>query len=174
MLDFTQLEGLWLSDSMKKRLSRYLQEAEEFGNVREVIRKHNVSEQSFYRWRQKYGGMQTSEVRRLKELERENSELKKMVAEQVLDIRMLTRCECKKMVSLTERRTMAEYLVDGYGVSERRSCRVMGLPRSTHRSRPGQTYPDHKRDRPTFASLSAVRVSQDPHAHGQCRPRCEP
>jgi putative transposase len=61
-----------------------------------VIRKHNVSEQSFYRWRQKYGGMETSEVRRLKELERENAELKKMVAEQALDIRMLKDVNAKK------------------------------------------------------------------------------
>lgn len=69
----------------EEEIVRILKEAEEFGNVREVIHKHNVSEQSFYRWRQKYGGMQTSEVRRLKELERENTELKKMVAEQALD-----------------------------------------------------------------------------------------
>ena len=64
--------------------------------MREVIRKYNVSEQSFYRWRQKYGGMETSEVRRLKALERENAELKKMVAEQALDIRMLKDVNAKK------------------------------------------------------------------------------
>ena len=75
---------------------KILKEAEELGSIREVIRKHNVSEQSFYRWRQKYGGMQTSEVRRLKNLERENTELKKMVAEQALDIRMLKDVNAKK------------------------------------------------------------------------------
>ena len=46
-------------------------------------------EQTFYRWKNKYGGMDVSDVKRLKELERENSELKRMVAEQALDIRML-------------------------------------------------------------------------------------
>jgi len=75
---------------------KILKEAEQVGNVREVIRKYNVSEQSFYRWRQKYGGMETSEVRRLKELERENAELKKIVAEQALDIRMLKDINSKK------------------------------------------------------------------------------
>jgi len=75
---------------------KILKEAEAIGNVREVIRKYNVSEQSFYRWRQKYGGMETSEVRRLKALERENAELKKMVAEQALDIRMLKDVNAKK------------------------------------------------------------------------------
>ncbi len=64
--------------------------------VRDVCRKHNVSEQSFYRWKAKYGGMDVSEVKRLKELEHENTELKKIVAEQVLDIRMLKDINAKK------------------------------------------------------------------------------
>jgi len=80
----------------EEEIVRILKEAEQVGNVREVIRKYNVSEQSFYRWKQKYGGMETSEVRRLKELERENAELKKMVAEQALDIRMLKDINSKK------------------------------------------------------------------------------
>jgi putative transposase len=80
----------------EEEIVKILKEAEALGNIREVIRKHNVSEQSFYRWRQKYGGMQTSEVRRLRELERENAELKKMVAEQALDIRMLKDVNAKK------------------------------------------------------------------------------
>jgi len=80
----------------EEEIVKILKEAEELGNIREVIRKHSVSEQSFYRWRQKYGGMQTSEVRRLKDLERENTELKKMVAEQALDIRMLKDVNAKK------------------------------------------------------------------------------
>jgi putative transposase len=80
----------------EEEIVKILKEAEQVGNVREVIRKYNVSEQSFYRWRQKYGGMETSEVRRLKDLERENAELKKMVAEQALDIRMLKDVNSKK------------------------------------------------------------------------------
>ena len=56
----------------EEEIVKILKEAEQVGNVRDVIRKYNVSEQSFYRWRQKYGGMETSEVRRLKDLEREN------------------------------------------------------------------------------------------------------
>ena len=80
----------------EEEIVRILREAEELGNIRDVIRKYNVSEQSFYRWRNKYGGMQTSEVRRLKDLERENTELKKMVAEQALDIRMLKDVNSKK------------------------------------------------------------------------------
>ena len=86
---------------MKKRFSeeqivRILQEADGAGNIRDVCRKHNVTEQTFYRWRSKFGGMDVSEVRRLKGLERENSELKKIVAEQALDIRMLKDVNEKK------------------------------------------------------------------------------
>ncbi len=80
----------------EEEIVKILKEAEAHGSVREVIRKYNVSEQSFYRWRQKYSGMAVSEVHRLKELERENAELKKMVAEQALDIRMLKDVNAKK------------------------------------------------------------------------------
>jgi len=59
-----------------------LNEAEQTGDIREVCRQHNISEQTFYRWRTKFDGMDISEAKRLKELERENAELKKMVAEQ--------------------------------------------------------------------------------------------
>ena len=80
----------------EEEIVKILKEAESGVPVRDVIRKYNVSEQNFYRWRQKYGGMETSEVRRLKDLERENAELKKMVAEQALDIRMLKDINSKK------------------------------------------------------------------------------
>ncbi len=73
-----------------------LKEAEQVGNIREVCRVHNITEQTFYRWRNKFGGMDVSEAKRLKELERENSELKRMVAEQALDIRMLKDLNSKK------------------------------------------------------------------------------
>ena len=55
----------------------------------DVCRKHNCPEQSFYRCKAKFCGMQVSEVKRLRELECENTQLKIIVAEQTLDIRML-------------------------------------------------------------------------------------
>ena len=48
----------------------------------EVFRELGISEQSYYRWRKEYGGMQVSQARKLKDLERENARLKKLVAEQ--------------------------------------------------------------------------------------------
>ncbi len=62
-----------------------LREQEAGVTVKEVTRRHGVSEQSFYRWKAKYGGLEVSEVRRLKELESENAKLKKLLAEVHLD-----------------------------------------------------------------------------------------
>lgn len=53
--------------------------------VGDVCRSLNISEQTYYRWRKEYGGIRTDQVRRLKELERENARLKKLVADLSLD-----------------------------------------------------------------------------------------
>ena len=55
----------------------------------QVVRKLGVSEQTYYRWRREYGGMRVDQAKRLKELERENAQLKKIVADQALDNSML-------------------------------------------------------------------------------------
>ena len=53
--------------------------------VADVCRKHGVSDASFYTWRRKYGGMNVSEVKRLKRLEEENRQLKRLLAETMLE-----------------------------------------------------------------------------------------
>jgi len=73
-----------------------LNEAEQTGNIREICRLNNISEQTFYRWRRKYGGMDVSEAKKLKDLERENAELKRIVADLTLDNRMLRDVNSKK------------------------------------------------------------------------------
>ena len=57
--------------------------------IGEAVRQIGVSEQTYYRWRKQYGGMDTTEARRMKGLEKENARLKKLVAEQALDIALL-------------------------------------------------------------------------------------
>jgi putative transposase len=86
---------------MKKRFTeeqivRILQEAEAGMSTRDVCRKHGIAEQTFYRWKAKYGGMDVSDAKRLKALEHENSELKKVVADLTLDNRMLRDVNSKK------------------------------------------------------------------------------
>ncbi len=75
---------------MKRRFTEeqiigVLREQEAGGTVKEITRRHGVSEQSFYRWKAKYAGLEVSELRRLKELEAENGKLKKLLAEAHLD-----------------------------------------------------------------------------------------
>ncbi len=54
-----------------------------------VCRKLAISEQTYYRWRREYGGLRVDQAKRLKQLERENTRLKKVVADQALDISIL-------------------------------------------------------------------------------------
>ena len=80
----------------EETIIKILQEAEGDITVRDVCRKHQITEQTFYRWRNKYGGMDVSDARRLKNLERENAQLKQIVAELTLDNRILTDVNKKK------------------------------------------------------------------------------
>ena len=80
----------------EEQIIKILGEAEKGVVARELCRKHNISEQTFYRWRQKYAGMTVPEARRLRDLERENAELKKVVAELTLDVRMLKDVNSRK------------------------------------------------------------------------------
>ena len=66
-----------------------LKEGEAGVAVKEISRKHGICDQTYYRWKAKYGGLEVSEARRLRSLEEENRRLKQMVAEQALDIQAL-------------------------------------------------------------------------------------
>ncbi len=74
-----------------------LKQAETGTPVAEVIRKMGISEQTFYNWKKKYGGLGVSELRRLKQLEEENRQLKKLVADLSLDKQMLQDVLRKKL-----------------------------------------------------------------------------
>jgi putative transposase len=73
----------------EEQIIAVLKEAEAGQAVKDLCRKHGVSEQTFYRWKTKYGGMEVNDARRLRELEEENRKLKQIVAEKELDIRAL-------------------------------------------------------------------------------------
>jgi putative transposase len=76
---------------------RLLREADQGDkSIGDICREANVSEVTFHRWKQQFGHMEVNEARRLKELERENTELKKMLAEEMLKNRVLSYvCEKK-------------------------------------------------------------------------------
>ena len=70
----------------------------EYGTaVSEIVRKLGISEQTFYRWKKKYAGLGVAELRRLKQLEEENSKLKQLVADLSLDKKMLQDVLSKKL-----------------------------------------------------------------------------
>ena len=75
---------------MKKRFTEaqiigFLREAEAGLPIKELCRKHGFSEASYYLWRNKFGGMGVSDAKRLRELETENTRLKKLLAESILE-----------------------------------------------------------------------------------------
>ncbi len=63
-----------------------LKEGEAGANTSELCHRHEISKESYYRWKAKYGGLEVNEARRLRALEEENGRLKKIVAQQALDI----------------------------------------------------------------------------------------
>ena len=71
------------------KVVKILNEAEAGSTVQEVCRQYGISPSTFYRWKAKYGGMEASDIRRLKELEEENRRLKQMYADLSLDHEVL-------------------------------------------------------------------------------------
>lgn len=71
----------------EEQMVRILREAERPGQtIRDVCRQYGVTEQTFYRWRHKYGGLEVSDAMRLRTLEKENDRLKKLLAERDLEM----------------------------------------------------------------------------------------
>ena len=80
----------------EEQIIKVLKEHESGTPISELARRHGISEQSIYRWRDKYGGMEVSDAKRLKALEEENQRLKRMVADLSLDKQMLEDVLSKK------------------------------------------------------------------------------
>jgi putative transposase len=83
------MTGMRKSKYSEEQIIGFLKQVEAGMALKELCRKHGFSDASFYKWRAKYGGMNVSEAKRLKELEGENSKLKKLLAEAHLDIHAL-------------------------------------------------------------------------------------
>ena len=70
----------------EEQIINVLRKQESGAIISDLCRKYGISEQTFYRWKHKFGGMSISEIRRLKTLEEENQHLKQIVGQQLLDI----------------------------------------------------------------------------------------
>ncbi|CAN5464829.1 hypothetical protein BH18VER2_BH18VER2_08050 [soil metagenome] len=73
-----------------------LREVQAGGTVKAVCAAHNIGEQTYYGWKRKYGGMEVSEARRLRGLEEECGRLKRLVADQAVQIQILKEVNAKK------------------------------------------------------------------------------
>ena len=79
-----------------EQIIKILREAEKADSARDVIRRYDITEQTFYRWKKVYAGMEVSEIKRLKAIQEENARLKRLVADQALRISLLEDVNSKK------------------------------------------------------------------------------
>jgi len=120
----------------------------------EVCRRHGISEQTFYRWKAKYGGLEASDARRLKGLEDENRRLQKLLAEAMLDVASLKDLLGKKLTSPAARRAAALRLMVERDYSQRRACRLIEVDPKTVRHPP---VPDAPAVRERLRALAGER-----------------
>ncbi|NTZ42951.1 IS3 family transposase [Altererythrobacter sp. SALINAS58] len=112
-----------------------LKEAEAGAKTADLARRHGVSEATIYNWKSKYGGLEVSDARRLKELESENAKLKRLLADAMLDKAALKDLLGKKVLTPAAQREAVAHLQACHGMSERRACRVMDADRKSVRYR---------------------------------------
>ncbi len=132
-----------------------------------LCRKHGISDATFYNWRSRFGGMEVSEAKRLKQLEDENAKLKQLLAESVMDVSTL-----REMLGMEQANAMrpsepadaseAQFKEirrdlghDRKGYSERRACRLVGIDPRVHRYRSSR--PDDAGLRSRLRELSSER-----------------
>ena len=117
--------------------------------VGEVLRHHGISPQTYYRWKAKFAGLEIAEVRRLKTLEEENARLKRIIADQTLNLHILKGLTGRSLTTAAARRAAVDDVRSHHaGVSDRRCCRFLGVRRSSQRYRSRQ---------PSQATLRARR-----------------
>ncbi|MBD1583921.1 IS3 family transposase [Pseudoalteromonas sp. S16_S37] len=108
-----------------------LKETDAGMKVEEVWRKHGISSATYYNWKAKYGGMEASDVKRLKELEEENAKLKKMYADVSLENHAIKEFIRKKGLVTAQKRSSANTLVQA-GLSILKACKFVGIGRATY------------------------------------------
>ncbi len=121
-----------------EEIMRILRAADGGKDLDAVCRKHNVSATSFYRWKKKFGGMELKDARKYRQLEKENGELKQMLAASLLQDPGAGGSKRKKRVSFSQKRRAIQGVVKAGLCSEQRACRYLGVHRSSHRPTPKQ------------------------------------
>ena len=132
-----------------------LKEQESGLGTADLCRKHGISSATFYKWKAKYGGLDVSDARRLKSLEEENTLLKKLLAEAMLDNAIPKDVAAKKMVTPDAKRDALAHACLVHGVSQRRAYEALDVDRSSVRYR--SLRPDDRELREAMKSVAAQR-----------------
>ncbi|MEO4002030.1 IS3 family transposase [Mesorhizobium sp. CAU 1732] len=104
-------------------------------SVGEAVRSISVTQFTYYRWRKEFGGLNCDQVKRLKELEKENDRLRKAVSDLTLEKLILKEAAFGKLLSPARRRRCIDHVMAKFSVSERFACKVLGQHRSTQRKK---------------------------------------
>ncbi|MBL4896935.1 MAG: IS3 family transposase [Erythrobacter sp.] len=139
----------------EEQIIAVLKEQEAGMPTAEVCRRHGISSATFYKWKSKFGGLEVSDARRLRTLEQENSRLKKLLTEAMLDNVVLKDLAFKKMVTPGAKREAVAHAREQHGLSERRACSLVGVSRRVIRYEP--TRPDDGALRQRLRELAAER-----------------
>ncbi|WP_240773456.1 IS3 family transposase [Pontibacter sp. SGAir0037] len=120
----------------ESQIIKAIKEHENGRNAQDLCRELGITSSAFYKWRQRYGGLEVKELKRMKELEEENARLKKMFAELSLVHHALKDAVEKKPLEPDEKKALVGFMVEEHGVSVRQACKAAGLPRSSYQYSP--------------------------------------
>jgi putative transposase len=112
-----------------------LKQGESGSKVKDLCREHGISDATFYNWKAKYGRLEASDLKRLKETETELAKLKRMYADLALENRALKDLR-KKALTPSDKRAAVKTMQETHGISVVRSCTAVGLARSAYYQSP--------------------------------------
>ncbi|WP_240464898.1 IS3 family transposase, partial [Paraferrimonas sp. SM1919] len=121
--------------------------------VEQLCRKHGISSATYYKWKSKFGGLEASDIKRLKELEEENNQLKRMFANLSLENVALKDLIGKKALAPDEKRRSVNHLVNEFKLTIAHACRAIGFNRSSYYRAPKDW---HIADKPIIDALNGI------------------
>ncbi|EIW9269114.1 IS3 family transposase [Klebsiella pneumoniae] len=135
----------------EEQIAFALKQAETGRTVKDVCREAGISEASYYNWKAKYGGMEASDIKKMKGLEDENRRLKQMLADLSLECRALKDVIEKKALKSVIKRKLVSYLTAQFAMNLRQACRTLSLSRTVYFYQP-----DTRRDEPVIHALTEL------------------
>ncbi|MCG1026185.1 MULTISPECIES: IS3 family transposase [Dehalobacter] len=117
----------------EEKIIAILKEVEAGAKVAETCRKYGISDATYYNWKTKYADLELSELKRLRALEEENNKLKRIVADQALDIQALKYVIGKKVLKPEVKRRIVNDMRKSFGLSINRSCKLCRISRTSYR-----------------------------------------